>query len=307
MLSLQHYKQNGALKPTFLQFLVSLSHAKNFVETGTYYGDSTKAAAPIFENIYSIELSPEIHKQAKERLKEYRNVNLYMGDSKQILPLLLFQLDEKTIFFLDGHYSCENTARGDTDTPIIEELIAIKNSKLKNPIIIIDDIRFFTRHIRSDYPSLADIEAMIKKYNPNYNAYVVGDMLLAFHDDEPFTVSPVIQACTISRMADEYKDSSQAFESILYRAEQIIAQAENQEQEFLLGLFNFFEAGDMDRIGWHYRLWAGLIELNLKHYESAKTHFETALRFGFNHERVHHYLELANNALTKQQEERSSN
>ena len=163
ILSLQPSKTDTYyLDPAFLQGLAFLSQAENFVETGTYFGDTTNVAARIFEHVYSIELSASLYFKAKERFKKYKNIDLLLGNSETVLPLFLNELNGKTIIFLDGHYSDGITAKGEIETPIIGELIAIKNSTLDKPIIIIDDIRFFTRHLESDYPSLALIEQMVK-------------------------------------------------------------------------------------------------------------------------------------------------
>jgi hypothetical protein len=277
------------LKATFLQNLASVFEAENFVETGTYRGDSTEIAANIFKNVYSIELCPILYSNAKKRFEKHSNVHLYLGDSQKVLPDLLSQLRGKTIFYLDGHYSGGVTARGDTITPIMGELVAIKNSNLDNPIILIDDIRGFTRHLgsESDSPSLAYIEKAVRDMNPHYHFYVLGDMALAFHKDEPFTVSPLIEACTISRMAEEYNDRSENFMNKIYEAENIIAQANGIEKEALLELPTAFQ----ENIAYIYRLWAALIQLHDQNYESATTHFETALQSGFPCERIKHYQE----------------
>lgn len=294
ILSLESTKEdNYSLKHAFLNHLASLSHAKNFVETGTYEGNSTSTAAAIFEHVYSIELSPQYHAHAMQRFINQNNVHLYLGDSAKMLPVLLNEIEGKTILFLDGHYSGGSTACGNVETPILEELIAIKNSTLDKPIILIDDIRFFTRFIPSDYPSLAYIEELIKRIDPQYHLYIIGDMALAFHEDEPFTVSPVIQACTISRMADEYRYTNENIEQQLYEIEAIIGHAQGNEKAAILELIPKFVQTNTNILGHHYRSWAGLIELYNQNYLSAIIHFDALQTLGYSNSRIETYWTYA--------------
>jgi hypothetical protein len=56
---------------------------------------------------------------------------------------LLPTINSPSIFFLDGHWSCNDTACGSKQVPLLEELQEI-NSKFKHEaIIIIDDYRLF--------------------------------------------------------------------------------------------------------------------------------------------------------------------
>ena len=47
---------------------------------------------------------------------------MIQGDSGIELMNLAARIDQPSLFWLDGHYSAEETAKGDKETPVIEEL-----------------------------------------------------------------------------------------------------------------------------------------------------------------------------------------
>lgn len=64
----------------------------NFTETGTFRGGTTFWAAQHFENVYTIEIDPEISKQTSSRNDCPKNILFFVGDSKTILPQVLEQV-----------------------------------------------------------------------------------------------------------------------------------------------------------------------------------------------------------------------
>ncbi len=138
-----------------------LSKYKNmyFVETGTYLGDTVNNALKIgFNNIYSIELSEDLYVQNIEKYQNNKNVSLFCGDSSKILFDVIKNINSKITFWLDAHYSGGNTVKGKKNCPIINELNLIKKHKLKNHIILIDDIRLFGKNylLHEDLVSLSE-------------------------------------------------------------------------------------------------------------------------------------------------------
>ncbi len=63
-----------------------------------------------------------------------------------MLPQIISTVKENVIFFLDGHWSSQETGRGDKDVPLLEELDSINVQSGGKALIIIDDYRLFGRH-----------------------------------------------------------------------------------------------------------------------------------------------------------------
>ena len=112
------------------------------VETGTAQGDLTACAAlNHYDLVHTIEMQQEYYDFAKAKLSRFPYVFCHLGNSSDILPKIVAELDgASAVYFLDAHYSGPGTAQGDVDTPIMCELGAI--GKGKN-VIIIDDARLF--------------------------------------------------------------------------------------------------------------------------------------------------------------------
>jgi hypothetical protein len=69
------------------------------------------------------------------------------------MPSVLETIHEPALFWLDGHYSGGDTARGDDDTPIRRELEHISKHPMRGRhLIVIDDLRCFDG--QNGYPSL---------------------------------------------------------------------------------------------------------------------------------------------------------
>ena len=150
------------------------------VETGTYLGDMAKAMTPYFHRMYTIELSDELHRSVLRELGHLKNIEFLLGDSARLLPRILGTLDEPIIFWLDGHYSGGITARGEKDTPIFEELNAIRDSKhADRHVIIIDDARLFAGDSEyKNYPTINEIERWTRENLPGSSTVVEYDAII---------------------------------------------------------------------------------------------------------------------------------
>ena len=147
---------------------------KNFVETGTYFGDTLYAVYPHFEQLYSIELSPVFFKKAQQRFKHLQKVQLLQGDSGKVLKHLVPALNSAAIFWLDGHYSGGLTAMGDKECPVYEELNAIFASPFSH-LVFIDDARLFIG--KNDYPTIEELRAFVQQHKAGYSFSVENDCI----------------------------------------------------------------------------------------------------------------------------------
>ena len=137
-------------------------------------GDTVDFVINDFKNIYSIELSEEYANKAKLRFKDKNNVKIITGDSAEELPLLMKQINEPCVFWLDGHYSYGNTAKAKKETPILEELRPILKME-QDHIILIDDARLFIG--THNYPWLLNLARFVRKTNPQYKMIVSNDII----------------------------------------------------------------------------------------------------------------------------------
>lgn len=131
-----------------------------FIETGTYLGDTLEALRNDFAQLHSIELSPQLYQDAKRRFRDAPQITLHQGNSGDVLPYLLEQLDEPCLFWLDGHASGHDTAQPDELTPILHELKAIVAHPVKQHCIMIDDAREFGRG--KGYPALKRVRNIVE-------------------------------------------------------------------------------------------------------------------------------------------------
>ena len=143
------------------------------VETGTYLGDMVEAQRTRFRQVWSIELSPELHRAALARFAHARNVILLEGDSADLIETVVARLGGPALFWLDGHYSAGNTARASLDTPIRRELEEILGSHYAH-VILVDDARHFGT---GDYPTLDAVRALVAERRPGWTCVVKNDVI----------------------------------------------------------------------------------------------------------------------------------
>ena len=148
---------------------------RTLIETGTYYGDMVEAMRGRFDRIVSIELSDGLYEQALRRFRGAKTIELIHGDSGVALQAVLRTLDRPALFWLDGHYSAGETARGERDTPIFEELRHILDAPDLGHVVVIDDARYFGTD--PSYPTLDELKRFVLSKRPALEISVEGDSI----------------------------------------------------------------------------------------------------------------------------------
>ena len=141
-----------------------------FIETGTFMGETTNNVKHHFERVISIELSDKYASMAIEKFKNDTNVSIIKGDSSEELYNICKQLDKPAFFWLDGHWSNGDTAKGTKDCPLLEELQQIVKNCAPKCIVAIDDVRLFTTTAWEDWSSISK-EAVLEIVKPRLESY----------------------------------------------------------------------------------------------------------------------------------------
>ncbi len=145
-----------------------------FVETGCYVGQGIEFALRAgFNEIHSVELLPKWAQLCKHKFNKNKNVQIWQGNSGQILYEVIKNFDKEITFWLDGHRGTP-APNGGKNTPLLEELDQIKNHHIKTHTILIDDMHCCGT-ILFDGLIKEDIIAKIREINPDYQiTYIPG-------------------------------------------------------------------------------------------------------------------------------------
>jgi hypothetical protein len=165
-----HVVKSGTVKEYAKKFGIS-----TLVETGTYHGEMVAACRKAFRRIYSIELSKELFENARERFASDNGVTLLHGDSADVLPHILAEVKEASLFWLDAHYSGGRTAQGRVLTPIFEELEIILGDTLYSHVVLVDDASDFIG--AEGYPTIAELKDFVLARRPGCNLDVRDDII----------------------------------------------------------------------------------------------------------------------------------
>jgi hypothetical protein len=163
------------VKQQALRHLATEYGLRVLVETGTYYGDMVAAMKPHFDQVYSIELSRDLYEKARRRFAGDEGVTIIQGDSGVELGKLVARMKQPVLFWLDGHYSAGETARGEKETPIYEELMHIFDSQQSGHVIVIDDARCFGTD--PGYPRMEELRDFIMAKRPDAGINVEHDSI----------------------------------------------------------------------------------------------------------------------------------
>lgn len=144
--------------------ILALQHGlqiEDFVETGTYRGDTAAWAAGHFPRVVTIELSADYFAAARARFQAQPKVTVLQGDSGAALREIVPGRDRQALFWLDAHWSGLDTAGRERECPLLEELAIINQAETTHSVLV-DDARLFSAppprpHRAEQWPALGDV------------------------------------------------------------------------------------------------------------------------------------------------------
>jgi hypothetical protein len=169
---------NNLYKNLRLKRYITMLKIDAVIETGTFYGQTVNYLKEIVDQIISIEIYEPFFLNNSEIFKKNKHIKIEFGDSSEKLMSAIKQCNGKILFWLDGHYSGTGTGIGNKVSPIIEELIIIKNSGRKDICVIVDDIRLFDGS--NGYPTTKQALEIVREINPIFNIHFDHDCLIAY-------------------------------------------------------------------------------------------------------------------------------
>lgn len=150
-----------------------------FIETGTCHGDTIFSLRNVFEQLYSIELCKPYYDLVVKRFRRMPQIHLILGDSSTELKTILEQIrprKQRLLFWLDGHYSGADSAKGEVETPIFNELGHIlSDDQTLTSIIAIDDAREFGGN--PNYPSFDELVSFVKQRRDSVTLSINTDII----------------------------------------------------------------------------------------------------------------------------------
>jgi len=276
----------GALDPAWIGRFARHFGLRGFVETGTYLGQSLANVSGLFERAVSIELSRELHEAALQKFADRGNVELLLGDSaRRIGDASDLCRGLPTLYWLDAHWSAGNTARGDENTPIVQELSIVAGRASTDDVVLIDDIRFFisipagfsTHEANGGYPLLQEILTVLARFpGGGFEAVLLGDVLVCMSRERMRTLqaSAAVQAITALRTSPGLDPQRRQ------ACEQAIAASEGGEREVFLALPEHYAHSLQYGIGGEFCHWRGLVREAAGDRAGAAADFAMARRCG---------------------------
>ena len=145
-----------------------------WIETGTYYGETTKLLSKISKKTISIEADKNLFETSNKILKKFKNVEILNGKSEDLLDKVISKnLNFKNVcIYLDAHL-CQDHLKNtktfgneNTATPILNELEIVSKyvSSFEKIVVLIDDIRLFQGKFQN-YPNKNTLVSWCKKNN----------------------------------------------------------------------------------------------------------------------------------------------
>jgi hypothetical protein len=114
-----------------------------YIETGTFWGYQLRFASEVFEKVVGIEIDEECVKRSREWNADRPNVEVIHGDTLDVLPRLVLDIEDPCFFYLDAHYCNHPDQPLEPSTfPLWTELEYIRDRCMAD-VVFIDDFHEF--------------------------------------------------------------------------------------------------------------------------------------------------------------------
>lgn len=151
-----------------------------FVETGTLAGDTVAFLQDDFDRLYTIDIDPEVQTRAAARFASVPHVRCLPGDSRAVLPQVLEEIREPSLFWLDAHYFGTKSEGKRVDIPVLQELEAILRHR-NDHVVLIDDAKVFLnwRHRTAAFPHWDALAGLVHTLRPDWTVRVEKNVIVA--------------------------------------------------------------------------------------------------------------------------------
>ncbi|CAI8271948.1 MAG: Uncharacterised protein [Gammaproteobacteria bacterium] len=169
------------IKRAILKATANEFGAKTFVETGTFLGDTPWFFRNEFSRIFTVEVQPDYASLAAERFSRFNHIDVIEGDSAVRLKDIVPQIEDRALYWLDGHYSSGTTGSGKNECPIWSELDTIFDCSKAPFYIMIDDARCFGED--PAYPTMDNLRSYLANKAPKFKLKVENDAIHLWNQD----------------------------------------------------------------------------------------------------------------------------
>lgn len=173
------------IPPWVLAFVATQNFSKVAIETGTHVGNSASLLAEQFTLVFTVERNYIYYNIAANKLKSLANVKCVNDYSPIFLSQVLAQLKPcPALFWLDAHYSGDDTYGETSPCPLMQELEVISEYvDAFDVVVCIDDARLFMMPHdlalqMEGWPRLSHILQKIEEMN--LVSFIYQDVIFAF-------------------------------------------------------------------------------------------------------------------------------
>ena len=173
------------IKRSILLKTIKYKNIKNFIETGTFLGETSILVAENVEEVYTCELSKPIYEKFLMKLNQVKKeslekINHYNNDSLEFLKIInekSILSKSNTLFWLDSHYSGGLT-EGKRKCPLLKEINYILKNISSDSIILVDDIHNMNGLL--GYPTISQIKKLINSLDLGFNFQIYSNILFIY-------------------------------------------------------------------------------------------------------------------------------